>query len=150
MPQQHKCFNVVCNPMTSFKPDHRKTNVLFYFGILFLSLTYFTLNTSSKATIIVWTFFIVVAGFIFVGCAIMYRYIITIEDNRLIVKSRFGIRRKQILIEEINKIKVLDKEYPVTLYNNTILHLILWDKKFNRFKQIELYDVYGKKLFTID
>jgi hypothetical protein len=67
-----------------------------------------------------------------------------------VVKSRFGIRTREILLQEIRKVKVLDKEYPITVYNNSLLYLILWDKKFNRFKQIELYDVFGTRLFTID
>jgi len=133
-----------------FKPDHRKINVLLLFGILFICLTYFTLNASSISTRIVWTFLLVLHGLICIGCATLYRYIITIQDGRLLVKSRFGIRTREILLEEIRKVKVLDKEYPITLYNNSLLHLILWDKKFNRFKQIELYDVFGTRLFTID
>jgi hypothetical protein len=54
------------------------------------------------------------------------------------------------MLDEISRVKVLDKEYPVTLYNNTLLNVLLWDKKFNRFKQIELYDVFGTRIFIID
>jgi hypothetical protein len=136
--------------MNTFKPDHRKINLLLFFGLLFLSLTYFTLNANSYATRIVWTIFLVLLGLIFIGYAFLYRYIITIQDRRLVVKSRFGFRRREIMLDEISRVKVLDKEYPVTLYNNTLLNVLLWDKKFNRFKQIELYDVFGTRIFIID
>lgn len=136
--------------MTSFKADGRKSNAFLLLGGTCLGLTYFTLTLNSAATKVVWTTFLNVTGLLFISLALLPRYKVSLSDNELIVKSRSGFFPKRIPFSNIMQVKVIDKEYPVTLYNNTILHLLLWNKKFNHFKQIHFYDIYGSKLFTID
>ena len=92
----------------------------------------------------------ILAGMSFVSLAVIPRYKVSLNDNAVVIKSRFGLLSKRIPFSNIKQVKVLDKEYPVTLFRNTILHLLLWDKKFNRFKQIQLFDTYGSKISTID
>jgi hypothetical protein len=136
--------------MTSFKADNRKSNALLFLGLTFWGLTYFTLTSNSPATKAVWTTFLTVAGLSSVCLALIPSYKVSVSDNELILKNRLGVFNKRIRFNDIKRVKVINQDYPVTLYRNTILHLLLWDKKFNRFKQIQLFDVYGGKLVTID
>jgi hypothetical protein len=136
--------------MTIFKPDHRKFNAMFFLGFILCGATYFTITSNFMATRIYWTLFQNCAGILFIGIALLNRYIIHIDRNSLIIKNRLGVFTKTIQLSEIKRIKITDKEYPVTLNSNTILHFFLWNKKFNRFKQIELFDIVNKKLFIID
>jgi hypothetical protein len=136
--------------MTYIKADDRKSNALLFLGVTCLTLSYFTLTANSQATRAVWTTFLIVVGLLFISFALLPRYRVSLSDNELILKSRFGLLSKRIPFGEIKQVKVLDKEYPVTLYRNTMLHLLLWGKKFNRFKQINLFDTYGSKISTID
>lgn len=136
--------------MNYFKADNRKSNAVLFLGVTFLVLTYFTFNTESIATKVVCTTFLIIAALTFISLALIPRYKVSINKNELIIKSRLGLFSKRIPFSDIKQVKVLDKEYPITAYRNTILHLLLWDKKFNRFKQIQLYDMYGSKIFTID
>jgi hypothetical protein len=136
--------------MTYIKADDRKSNALLFLGVTCLALTYFTLTSHSPATRAVWTTFLILAGMSFVSLAVIPRYKVSLNDNAVVIKSRFGLLSKRIPFSNIKQVKVLDKEYPVTLFRNTILHLLLWDKKFNRFKQIQLFDTYGSKISTID
>ena len=136
--------------MTYIKADDRKSNALLFLGVTCLALTYFTLTSNSQATRAVCTTFLIVVGLLLFILALLLRYKVSLSDNELILKSRFGLLSKRIPFDEIKKVKVLDKEYPVTLYRNTILHLLLWDKKFNRIKQIDLFDTFGSKISTID
>lgn len=136
--------------MTYFKADNRKSSALLFLGVTCLGLTYFTLTSNSSATKLVWTTFLIVAGLLFVSLALSQRYKVSLSNKELILKNRFGFFSKRILFSDINQVKVIDQVYPVTLYRNTILHLLLWNKKFNRHRQIHLFDIYGDKLFTID
>lgn len=132
------------------KTDYRKSNAFLVVGLIFLSLLYFTLQPESHSTKIFWSTFSVVISMIFLSAALLSRDIIQLSKDSLIIKNRLGIFTKRILFEDIKKSKLTDKEFPIGAYNNSILHLLLWDKKFNRFKFIELYDCMNKKIFTID
>ena len=136
--------------MTLVTPDNRKSNALIFLGVLLLCLTYFTLTSDNAATQKVWTIFLVLAGLLFVSLGLLTRYIIYLTAATVIIKNRLGIFSKTIYRSDIAKVKVTEKDYPVSMYRNTLLHLLLWDKKFSRFKQVQLLDAFGNTLFTID
>lgn len=141
---------VVRNFMTVFTPDNRKPNVLLLLGIIFIALTWLTLALNSTLASLIWTAFVLVVGIMFLSIGLFYRYKVKIDNKFLVLSNRIGLFVKVIHLDDIGNVKVIDREYPVTLYRNTLIHLLLWDKKFSRSKQIELFDTTGRKLFTID
>ena len=136
--------------MTTFKPDNRRFNALICLGMVFIILAYVTSTATSAATRIVWTLFLGFFGIVFLALALLPRYKVQINENSVVINNRLNIFPKTILLNDVSKVKVIDKELPIGLYNNTILHLLLWNKKFNRYKQVQLLDLMGNKLFTID
>lgn len=136
--------------MIYIKADDRKSNTLLVLGVICLAVSYFTVTSNSQATRAVWTTFLILTGLSFVSLALIPRYKISLNDNEIVFKNRLGLFTKRISFSDIKQVKVLDREYPITLHRNTILHLLLWDRKFSRFKQIDLIDSYGSKISTID
>ena len=128
--------------MIKIIPDNRKFNALLLMGILLVGMTYFTKNSITLSTSI-WF-----VGIIFILIALLNRHIIIVEKECLIIKNRVNLFSKTIPLSEIVKIKVVDRES--TGDTSTILHLFLWDKKFRRFKEINLFNQFNEKLFRID
>jgi len=84
----------------------------------------------------------------FILIALFNRHIIIVERECLIIKNRLNLFSKTIPLSEIVKVKVVDREPTVNI--STLLHLFLWDKKFRRFKEINLFNQFNEKLFRID
>ena len=136
--------------MATFQIDKRKFNALLFLGLVLCGLTYFSINSESRPIKIYWTIFLNLLGLICICISLFYRHIVLLTKELIIINNRLGICPKKIELNKIKRVKIIDKEYPPTINNNTILHLLLWDKKFNRFKYIELFDSASKKIFTID
>jgi hypothetical protein len=54
------------------------------------------------------------------------------------------------MLKEITKVKAIDKELSVLASSQNIFNLILWNQKFKRIKNIEIFGAGNSKLFTID
>jgi hypothetical protein len=136
--------------MNSFKPDHRKSNALFVLGTCFSGLSYLALGSEGIFMKLYWVILCLSAGIICLSLSMLSRYVIHITQGILILSNRYRFLSKRIDLQEVKRVKVVNEEYPVGMYNNTLLHLLLWNRKFSRFKQIHLFDSTGKKIFTID
>jgi hypothetical protein len=89
-------------------------------------------------------------GFLFLSLAFLKRELVVIRDGYLIIKNRLNILPKRIMLKEITKVKAIDKELSVLASSQNIFNLILWNKKFKRIKNIEVFGAGNSKLFTID
>ena len=108
------------------------------------------LNSDSYLTRIVWTPFLLLFGLSLVSAAMLFRYIIHIDGKNITISSRFGIRSKRICLDDIKRVKVLEKELPIGIYGSNLLSYLFTDRKYNRHKEISLFDAWGKRIFRID
>ena len=135
--------------MKTFKSDNRKLQVMLFLGAILIglaALSYFKLDKNSKP---VWTTFLSISAVLFILIPLLIRNKYLIVDNILISTNRLNLWPKKVRIDEINRIKTIDKPFPATAYLNNILWLFLTDKKFKRIKYIELYDN-SKRIGKID
>ncbi len=116
--------------------------ILFGLGIL----SYFKLEGSSKT---VWTSFLLTSAILFFLFTLLTRSKYLIIDKTLISTKRLNLWPKKVRLNEISRIRAIDKQFPVTSYQNNILWLFLRDKKFKRILTLELYSD-SKRIAKID
>jgi len=131
--------------MSFYRADHRKSNVLILLGTIFMLVFFWTQELEFPSPRRVGVIFIF-SGLSCIIAALLYRYKVQLEEETLTVSSRFNWRKIVIPLSEIRTVKVKERDY--ISYN--LVHLLLWDKKFKKLRDIELYDIFGKIIFSID
>jgi hypothetical protein len=131
----------------TFKSDNRIFIASLVLGLILISLGCVALQRYTTGFFIyLWLF----PGFIFLSLAFLKRELVVISDGYLIIKNRFNILPKRIMLKEIIRVKAIEKELSVLASSQNVFNLILWNEKFKRIKNIEIFGAGNSKLFTID
>lgn len=133
--------------MKTFKSDNRIFVAVLVLG---LSLTFVgcvaVQHYKTGLLVYVWLF----PGLIFLSLAFLKRELVVINDGYLIIRNRLNILPKRIMLKEITRVRAIEKELPILASRQNILFLILWNRKFKRIKNIEIFGAENSKIFTID
>ena len=133
--------------MIKFKSDDRLFIATLTWGLIMVVLGHVALKHYQVS---LFTCFWLLPGLFFIAIAFLKREIVIIDDGFLIIKNRLNILPKRIRLDEIKKVKALEQENSILASNQGLLHLLLWDKKFTRPKDIKIFGANKVKLFTID
>jgi hypothetical protein len=131
----------------TFKSDNRIFIASLVLGLILTLLGCVALQRYTTSLLI---YFWLFPGFLFLSLAFLKRELVVIRDGYLIIKNRLNILPKRIMLKEITKVKAIDKELSVLASSQNIFNLILWNQKFKRIKNIEVFGAGNSKLFTID
>jgi len=133
--------------MTTFKSDNRIFIAALVLGLSLIVLGCVVVQHYNTGLLI---YFWLCPGLIFLSSAFLKRELVVISDGYLIIKNRLNILPKRIMLKEITRVKAIEKELSMLAGSENILSLILWNKKFKRIKNIEIFGAENSKLFTID
>jgi hypothetical protein len=131
----------------TFKSDNRIFIASLVLGLIFTFLGCLALQRYKTGLLI---YFWLFPGFIFLSLAFLKRELVVVSDGYLIIKNRLNILPKRIMLKEIIRVKAIEKELSVLASSQNIFNLILWNEKFKRIKNIEIFGAENSKLFTID
>jgi hypothetical protein len=130
-----------------FKSDNRLFIAMLILGILLIVLGCVALKPYQTS---VYTYLWLLPGLLFITLAFLKREVLTIDNGYLVIRNRLNILPKNIRLDDIKKVNAIEEENNLPGINQSILHLLLWDKKFKRIKDIEVFGAKNIKLFTID
>jgi hypothetical protein len=130
------------------KTDYRKLNAIIFIGLVFGSLAILMLLKTDGNTRLVWTIFFGSAFFLYIAMGLLTKSQFHLTKDSLELTNLIGLGKKKLSLQDIDKVRTIDREFPHTA-NGNILWFFLWDKKFKRIKRIELYSG-GKRIANID